>query len=76
LESRREHFKGNLNSVKVTNDDTYERICFGKEEIFTARENTMAIRWLKSGKTASEDKIRSEMLKALNSEGIIWLTRV
>jgi len=31
---------------------------------------------LKSGKAAGEDEIRPEMLKALNSEEILWLTRV
>jgi len=62
-----------LNPVKATNDDTYEPICFRKEEVFTAREITAAIGWLKSGKAASED-VRPEMLKALNSEGILWLT--
>jgi len=47
-----------LNPVKVINDDTYESICFGKEEVFTAREVAMAIGWLKSGKAAGEDEIR------------------
>jgi len=36
----------------------------------------MVIGQLKFGKAAGEDKIRPEMLKALNSEGILWLTRV
>jgi len=35
----------------------------------------MAIGRLKSGKPACEDKIIPEMLKALNSEEILWLTR-
>jgi len=64
-----------LNSVKATNDDTHELICFGKEEDFTAKV-AAAIGRLKSGKVAGEDEIRPEMLKALNSEGIVWLTRV
>ena len=31
---------------------------------------------LNSGKAVGEDKIRSEMLKALNGERVRWLTRV
>jgi len=49
---------------------------FGEEKVFTATEVTAAIGLLKSGKAAGEDEIRTEMLKALNSEGILWLTRV
>jgi len=36
----------------------------------------LAIGQLKFEKAAGEDEIRPEMLKALNSEGILWLTRV
>ena len=39
-------------------------------------ELAMAIKGIKSRKTAGEDKIRPEMLKALTGEGILWLTRV
>ena len=35
-----------------------------------------AIKSLKAGKAAGGDEIRPEMLKALNREGILWLTRV
>ncbi|CAM1310973.1 Uncharacterised protein r2_g2136 [Pycnogonum litorale] len=35
-----------------------------------------AIKSLKCGRDAGEDEIRPEMLKALNGEGIPWLTRV
>jgi len=31
---------------------------------------------LKSGKATGEDEIRSDMLKVLSSEGILWVTRV
>ena len=34
-----------------------------------------AIKGIKSGKTAGEDEIIREMLKALTKEGILWLTR-
>ena len=34
------------------------------------------IRRLKTGKAAGEDEFRSEMLKALNEEGVRWLTKV
>jgi len=42
----------------------------------TAREVATAIGRLKSRKAAGEEEIRPEMLKALNSEVIIWLTKV
>jgi len=61
----REYFKDLLNPVKAINDDTHKPICFGKEEVFTAREIAEAISRLKSGKAAGE------MLKALKSEGIL-----
>ena len=48
----------------------------GKEEVFTAAEAAMAIKETKSGKAAGEDEIRLKMLKALNGEGILWLTQV
>jgi len=68
----KEYFEVVLNPVKATNDDdTHEPICFGEEEFFTAREVAAAIGRLKSGKPAGEDEIRPEMLKALNSEGIL-----
>ena len=35
-----------------------------------------AIKGIKSGRAAGKDKIRSEMLKALTGEGILWLTQV
>jgi len=44
--------------------------------LHTASQVAAAIGRLKSGKAAGEDKIRPEILKALNSEGILWLTRV
>jgi len=72
----REYFKDLLNSVKAINDDTLEPICFGEEEVFTAREIATVIGQLKSRKATGEDENRPEMLKALNSEGILWLTRV
>jgi len=55
------YFKDLLNSVKATNDDTHEPICFGEEKVFTAREVATAIGRLKSGKAAGEDEIRPEM---------------
>jgi len=72
----REYFEDLLNPAEATNDDTHEPICFGKEEVFTAREVTTAICRLKSGKAAGEYEIRPDMLKAFNSEGILWLTPV
>ena len=39
-------------------------------------EVAAAIRGLKSGKAAGKDKIRHEMLKVLNGEGVRWLTKM
>jgi len=50
---------------------TTTTICFGKEEVFTASEPAAVISPLKYGKVVGEDEIRSEMLNALNSEGIV-----
>ena len=43
---------------------------------FALTEVAAAIRGLKPGKAADEDKIRPEMLKAMNGEGVRSLTRV
>ena len=47
-----------------------------EKEIFTAAEESTAIKGIKSGKAAGEDEIRLEVLKALTGEGILWLTGV
>ena len=71
-----EYFEELLNPVEATTLDTSKSIHFGEEELLTTAEVATAIRRLKSEKAAGEDEIRSEMLKALNAEGILWLTRV
>ena len=48
----------------------------GKEEVFTAAVVAIAIKGIKSGKTAGEGEIRPEILKALTREGVLWLRRV
>ena len=48
----------------------------GAENSPTVAEVREAVLSLKSGKAAGVDEIRPEMLKALGSEGISWLTRV
>ena len=48
----------------------------GKEDVFTAAEVETSIEGIKSGKTADEDEIGTEMLKALAGERILWLTQV
>jgi len=45
-------------------------------QVITTREVAAVIGLLKSGKAAGEDEIRPYMLKALNSDGILWLTQV
>ena len=59
-------------STRVTHDVTYLR----EEKIFTAAEVATAIRGLKYRKAVDEDETRSEMLKALTGEAILWLMRV
>jgi len=54
----REYFEHLLNPVKAINDDAHEPICFGEEEVFTARKVAAAIGRLKSGIAAGEDEIR------------------
>ena len=71
----REYFKDLLNPVEATSNDTQE-VMHSEEVVFTAAEVASAVRRLKSGKAAGEDEIRPEMLKAMNGEGILWLTRV
>ena len=70
-----ECFEDLLNSVRATPTGTCATIDFGKEN-FKLTEVAVAIRGLKSGKAAGEDKIQLEILKALNGEGVRWLTRV
>ena len=72
----REYFEDLLNPVKASTRDTHEVIHLGKDEVFTAAEVATAIKGIKSGKTAGEDEIRPEMLKALTGEGILWITQV
>ena len=71
----REYFENLLYPIRATPTDTCDTIDFGKEEVFTFTEVAAVIRELKSGKVADEDEIRPEMLKALNGEGMRWLTR-
>jgi len=52
----------------------HESICFGEEEVFIVFVAETGR--LKSRKVAGENEIILKMLKALNSEGILWLTRV
>ena len=44
--------------------------------VITYAEVAAVTRGLKSGKATGENENRPEMLKALNGEGICWLTRV
>ena len=72
----REYFEDLLNPVRATPTDTCDTIDFRKEEVFTSTEVATAIRGLKFEKVSGKDKLRLEMLKALNGEGVRWLTRV
>ena len=52
----REYFEDLLNPVKTSTRDQWEVAHLGEEEIFTAAEVATAIKRIKSGKAASEDK--------------------
>ena len=60
--------------MKALTRDKHKVTHLGKEEVFTAAEVATAIKGIKFGKAAGEDKIRLDMLKALTGEGILWLT--
>ena len=68
LSRGKEYFEDLLNPVKATPTDTRDTIYFLKDKVFTLIEAAAAIRGLKSGKAAGEDKIRLKMLKALNRD--------
>ena len=58
----REYFEDLLNPVKASTRDTHEVTHLGEDEVFTAAAVATAIKGIKSGKAAGEDKIRPEML--------------
>ena len=76
LSRLREFSEDLLNPVKASIRDTPEVTHVGEEEVFTATEGATAIKGIKSGKTAGENEITHEMLKAFTGEGILWLTQV
>ena len=65
-----------MNPAKALTRDTEEVIYLGKEEVFTTAKAVTAIKGIRSGKAAGENKIRPKIFKALIREGIFWLTRV
>ena len=66
-----------MNFIKASTRDTQEVTYLGEAvEFFSTTEVATAIKGIKPGKAADEDEIRSEMLKALTEEGILWLRRV
>ena len=70
------YYKDLLNPVKASTRDTHEVTHLGEEEVFTTAEVATAIKGIKCEKPSSKNKIRSEMLKALTGEGILWLMQV
>ena len=52
----REYFEDLLNPVKASTRDTHEVTHLGEEEVFTAAEVPTAIKGIKSGKAAGEDR--------------------
>ena len=69
----REYFEDLVNPESTC--DIQEVTHLGEEEVLTAAEVATAIKDIKSGKASGEDEIRSEMLKALTGEEILYLTR-
>ena len=61
-----------MNSVNASTRATQNVTHLGKEVSLQQKWQ----RQLKFGKAAREDEFRSEMLKALTGEGILWLTPV
>ena len=70
------YFEDLFNPVRAKPTDTCDTIDFEKEKVLILTKVAAAIRGFKFGKTASEDKIRIKMLKALNGKGLRWLTTV
>ena len=71
----REYFKELLNPVEATPNDHISSVNESVDPILQEEVMT-AIKNLKNGKAAGVDEIRSEMLKAMGSEGCEWLTRI
>ena len=59
----REYFEDLLNPVKASTRDIHEVTHSREDEVFTAAEVATAIKGIKSGKAAGEDKIRFVMLR-------------
>ena len=72
----REYFKDLLNPAKASTPDTHEVTYSGEEDVFRAAAVATAIKGIKSGKAAGEDKIRFDRLKALTRERNFWFTRM
>ena len=68
----REYLEDLLNPIKATPTDTCNTIDLGKKVVFTLTEVAATIQGLKS-MAPGEDKIRPEILKALNKERVCWL---
>jgi len=68
----KQNFEDLLNPVKVTNFDTHEPICFVGKGSLHSKSGRSGYRSIKiRKKAAGEDKIRPELLKALNNQGIL-----
>ena len=64
-----------LNQVDATPTQIYEEH-IEKDIQITETDLHVVIKSLKTGKASGEDDITPEMLKAMNVNGVCWLTRV
>jgi len=65
--------KAFLKPATITPQDIHE-VHLRKEISITATKILLAVKTLKAGMRAGCNEIRSEILKTLNREGILWLT--
>ena len=71
----REYFSDLSNPVDATSTQIQEEHV-GEDIQITEADVNAVIKSLKTGKAPGEDDIRPEMLKAMNTYGVRWLTRV
>ena len=72
----KEHFEELLNPTNTSSGEEAESEASGEAPLISLAEVTEVVKQLFSGKAPGVDEIRPEMLKALDSVGLLWLTRL